>query len=300
MSAGSKGTIGVIGLGIMGGAIARNLKAAGWRVVGYDIDAARNTELKAAGVQIAQSTGELARTVSLILTSLPDPRALETTVREIVAAGLDRRVVVELSTFSLDDKEKAERALRAAGHAMLDCPLSGTGAQARTKDLVVYASGDTAAIASLMLLFSDFAREAHDLGAFGNGSRMKFVANLLVAIHNVASAEAFVLGMKAGLDPQQILKLVSAGAGNSRVFELRGPMMAANRYDEATMKISTWQKDMAIIGKFARDLGCPTPLFSASEPVYAAALAGGHGAQDTAAVCAVLEVGAGLKRSPTR
>jgi 3-hydroxyisobutyrate dehydrogenase-like beta-hydroxyacid dehydrogenase len=300
MSAGSKGTIGVIGLGIMGGAIARNLKAAGWRVVGYDIDAARNTELKAAGVQIAQSTGELARTVSLILTSLPDPRALETTVREIVAAGLDRRVVVELSTFSLDDKEKAERALRAAGHAMLDCPLSGTGAQARTKDLVVYASGDTAAIASLMLLFSDFAREAHDLGAFGNGSRMKFVANLLVAIHNVASAEAFVLGMKAGLDPQQILKLVSAGAGNSRVFELRGPMMAANRYDEATMKISTWQKDMAIIGKFARDLGCPTPLFNASEPVYAAALAGGHGAQDTAAVCAVLEVGAGLKRSPTR
>ena len=129
---------------------------------------------------------------------------------------------------------------------------------------------------------------------------MKFVANLLVAIHNVATAEAFVLGMKAGLDPQKILKLVSAGAGNSRVFELRGPMMAANRYDEATMKISTWQKDMAIIGKFARDLGCPTPLFSASEPVYAAALKGGYGAEDTAAVCAVLEAEAGLKRAPTR
>ena len=297
---GSKGTIGVVGLGIMGGAIAQNLKAAGWRVVGYDVDAVRNAELKAAGVEIAASAGELARTALAILTSLPDPRALEATVREIVTAGFDRRVVVEMSTFSLDDKEKAERALRAVGHVMLDCPLSGTGAQAKTKDLVVYASGDTAAIASLIPLFLDFAREAHDLGAFGNGSRMKFVANLLVAIHNVASAEAFVLGMKAGLDPQQILKLVSAGAGNSRVFELRGPMMAANRYDEATMKISTWQKDMSIIGKFARDLGCPTPLFGASEPVYAAALAGGHGAQDTAAVCAVLEAEAGLKRVPTR
>ncbi len=299
MSAGSKGTIGIVGLGIMGGAIARNLKAAGWRVVGYDIDAARNAELKAVGIEIVANTGELARAAPVILTSLPDPRALKATVREIVAAKLDRRFVVELSTFSLDDKEKIERTLRAAGHVMLDCPLSGTGAQAKHKDLVVYASGDTATIASLMPLFSDFAREAHDLGTFGNGSRMKFVANLLVAIHNVATAEALVLGMKAGLDPQQILKLVSAGAGNSRVFELRGPMMAANRYDEATMKISTWQKDMAIIGEFARDLGCPTPLFSASEPVYAAALAGGHGAKDTAAVCAVLEAGAGLKRAPT-
>ncbi len=300
MSAGSKGTIGLVGLGIMGGAIARNLKAAGWRVVGYDIDAARNAELKRAGIEIAAGTGELARAASVILTSLPDPHALAATVSEIVTAGFDRRVVVEMSTFALGDKEKSERSLRAAGHVMLDCPLSGTGAQAKTKDLVVYASGDSAAIASLMPLFSDFAREAHDLGTFGNGSRMKFVANLLVAIHNVATAEAFVLGMKAGLDPQKILKFVSAGAGNSRVFELRGPMMAADRYDEATMKISTWQKDMAIIGKFARDLGCPTPLFDASEPVYAAALKGGYGAKDTAAVCAILEAGAGLKRTPTR
>ena len=166
MSAGSKGTIGIVGLGIMGGAIARNLKAAGWRVVGYDIDAARNAELKAVGIEIVSSAGELARAAPVILTSLPDPHALEATVREIVAAGLDRRVVAELSTFALDDKEKAERALRAAGHVMLDCPLSGTGAQAKTKDLVVYASGEPAAIASLMPLFSDFAREAHDLGDF--------------------------------------------------------------------------------------------------------------------------------------
>ena len=112
MSAAGKGIIGIVGLGIMGGAIARNLKAAGWRVVGYDIAAARNAELNAAGVEIAASAGELARATPVILTSLPDPRALEATVREIVAAKLDRRVVVEMSTFALDDKEKAERFLR--------------------------------------------------------------------------------------------------------------------------------------------------------------------------------------------
>jgi len=297
MNAQTKGIVGVVGLGIMGGAIARNLVAAGWRVVGFDTNAARNSEAAAAGVETASNTGALARTAPVVLTSLPDARALGSVVEEIVAARPERRTVVELSTFALEDKIKAERALREAGHAMLDCPLSGTGAQAKTKDLVVYASGESAAIAALQPLFSDFAREAHDLGAFGNGSRMKFVANLLVAIHNVASAEAMVLGIKAGLDPQQIFELVKAGAGNSRVFELRAPMMVEGRYEPATMKISTWQKDMAVIGQFAAKLGSPTPLFGATKPVYAAALAKGLGAQDTAAVCAVLEAEAGIDRA---
>ncbi|MEX0591740.1 MAG: NAD(P)-dependent oxidoreductase [Xanthobacteraceae bacterium] len=296
MQARAKGKVGVVGLGIMGGAIARNLAAAGWRVTGYDVDAKRRQELAGAGIEIAVSAGALAKDNPINLTSLPHPDALAATVNEIIAAGAPKRVVAELSTFAIDDKAKAEKRLREAGHVLLDCPLSGTGAQAKTKDLVVYASGASASIAALMPLFRDFAREAHDLGAFGNGMRMKFVANLLVAIHNVASAEAFVLGIKAGLDPKKIFELVKSGAGNSRVFELRGPMMVEDRYDDATMKLSVWQKDMAIIRDFAATLKSPTPLFDATVPVYDAALAGGLGAQDTAAVCAVLEQMAGIRR----
>jgi L-threonate 2-dehydrogenase len=209
-------------------------------------------------------------------------------------------VVVEASTFSLDDKGRAEAALRAAGHVLLDCPLSGTGAQARTKDLVIYASGDKKSIAALQPMFADFSRKTHDLGAFGNGSRMKYVANLLVAIHNVASAEAMVLGIKAGLDPKVIFDMVTSGAGNSRVFELRAPMMVKNRYDDATMKIKIWQKDMAVIGEYAAMLGCPTPMFSATLPIYAAAMSTGHAMDDTAAVCAVLESMAGVDRKGGR
>jgi len=125
---------------------------------------------------------------------------------------------------------------------------------------------------------------------------MKYVANLLVAIHNVASAEAMVLGMKAGLDPQQINDLIAGGAGNSRIWELRAPMMARNEYLPATMKIDIWQKDMDVIGHFATALGVPTPTFSATIPIYAAAQAQGHGAEDTAAVCAVLEAMSAHKR----
>ena len=293
-------TVGVVGLGIMGGSFARNLVADGWRVVGYDISPARRRELGRAGVKIARDAVAVAAAAPVIIISLPKPEALMATAKAIAAADLPRRIVAEASTFTIEDKIKAERALRAAGHILLDCPVSGTGSQAKTGDLVIYASGDKAAIAKVKPAFAAFSRKTYDVGAFGDGSRMKYVANLLVAINNVASAEAMVLGMKAGLDPQTIFEMISNGAGNSRVFELRAPMMVKNRYDDATMKCSVWQKDMDVIGAFARKLKVPTPLFRATLPVYAAALKSGHAQDDTAAVCAVLEAKAGVRRRKRR
>jgi putative dehydrogenase len=287
-------TVGIVGLGIMGGAIARNQAAAGWHVLGYDTDANRRAELAAAGIDIRADAAALAREAPVLLLSLPSPAASLATAQAIAASGAERRIVIEASTLALKDKLAVEAALRAAGHVALDCPISGTGAQAITKDLVIYASGDAQSIAALGPLFSGYSRAVHDVGVYGNGSKMKFVANLLVAIHNVASAEAMVLGVKAGLDPRQIVDLVTAGAGTSRVFELRAPMMAARHYLPASMKIDIWQKDMSIISQYAGELGCPTPLLSATMPIYAAAMANGHAAEDTAAVCPVLEAMAGI------
>ncbi len=296
MAGKKKGVVGIVGLGIMGGAFAQNLLAAGWRVIGYDVAAARRRALARAGVDIASDAGDVARKAPVIIVSLPKASALAATAAAIVKAGVPRRVVIEASTFKLEDKTAAEAALRKAGHVLLDCPVSGTGIQAKAKDLVIYASGGAAEITRLRPLFADFTRAVHDLGEFGNGSRMKYVANLLVAVHNVASAEALVLGMKAGLPPQLVYDLVRIGAGNSRVFELRAPMMVKGRYDQPTMKVSIWQKDMDVIGSFARELGAPTPLFSATQPIYAAAMATGYAEHDTAATCAVLEAMAGIKR----
>ena len=292
----AKGKVGVVGLGIMGGAFAKNLVADGWRVMGYDIDPARRRAMARAGVEIAPDTKTLAAEMGTIITSLPKPAALDATVAAIIEADVRPRVIIEASTFTIDDKLRAERALRKAGHVMLDCPVSGTGSQAQVKDLVIYASGDSQMIRRLRPLFAGFSRAMHDLGAFGNGSRMKYVANLLVAINNVASAEAMVLGLKAGLDPQTVFEMVKSGAGNSRVFELRAPMMVKGRYDDATMKVSVWQKDMAVIGEFAKTLGVPTPMSDASVPIYRQAMKSGHAEHDTAAVCAVLETMAGVKR----
>jgi L-threonate 2-dehydrogenase len=292
-------TIGIIGLGIMGGAIARNLVAAGRTVTGYDTDQKRCAGLADAGIDIAADVQTLARRAEFILTSLPNADALMASVRAIASSGVGKRIVGELSTLGIEDKENAERLLHAAGHVLLDCPISGTGAQAQTRDLAIYASGNPADVAAIRPVLKAFSREVHDLGAFGNGTKMKLVANLLVAIHNVASAEAFAFGMKAGIAPEQILELVKTGAGNSRIFELRGPMMAEGRYDDATMKISTWQKDMAIIRRYANAIGCQTPLLDATAPVYDAAMARGLGNQDTAAVCVVLEEMSKVKRKPS-
>jgi L-threonate 2-dehydrogenase len=282
------GTVGIIGLGIMGGAISKNLLERGWRVFGIDLDPAKQAELTAAGGIACPDIAGICREAPVILTSLPSPYALAE-VAAGIAATPGPRIVVETSTMALADKLAAHDVLAAAGHTALDCTLSGTGAQAVNRDLVVYASGDTAAIAAQTPLFADFARAAHDIGAYGNGTRMKFVANLLVAIHNVATAEAMVLANAAGLDPDLVVQLAGAGAGASRMFDMRAPMMAARCYTPATMRVSTWQKDMAIIGAFARDLDLTLPLFEASGPVYTAAMAEGLGDQDTAAVFAVLD-----------
>jgi 3-hydroxyisobutyrate dehydrogenase/glyoxylate/succinic semialdehyde reductase len=282
-------TVGIVGLGIMGGAIARNLIDREWRVIGFDIDAARRSELALANVMIADGVRQLARDAPIIMTSLPNPAAAENVAKAIASSGQSRRIVVELSTLSIADKLRFEALLKKAGHIALDCPLSGTGAQAKTRDLVVYASGDSNTIAQCMNLFSDFAKQSADLGTFGNGSRMKFVANHLVAIHNVATAEAMILAQRAGLDSKAVVDMVGPGAGGSRMFQMRAPMMVEGIYEPATMKVATWQKDMAIIAEFADDVGCATPLFSLTQPVYAEAMAMGLGDQDTAAVFEVLK-----------
>lgn len=288
-------TIGISGLGIMGSAMAANLLRAGFAVSGYDPLPRARRALSRVGGRPARSNSTLARSCGTVITSLPSAVALQEVAREL---GEGRRggLVIETSTLPIEAKESARRTLARAGVTLLDCPLSGTGAQARTRDLAVYASGPRAAVRRCAAVFEGIARAHYYVGAFGAGSKMKFVANLLVAIHNVSAAEAVVLGIKAGLDPALVYKVVGDGAGASRMFQVRGPLMVAGKYTDATMKVEVWQKDMAIIADFARALGCPTPLFHASAALYTAAFAAGRGGQDTASVCAVLEEMAGVRR----
>src|ERR1700737_823008 len=292
----SKG-VGMIGLGIMGSAMSASLIRAGFKVVGYDVVPRRRQHLRKAGGSAANNCREVAKRCDIVVTSLPSSEALVDTAAELAKASRANQIVIETSTLPIPVKEEARKRLAARGTILLDCTLSGTGAQARVKDLIVYASGDRKSYRRVSPVLDGFARAHYYVGAFSAGSKMKFVANLLVAIHNVAAAEAMVLAIKSGLDPALALKVVSDGAGSSRMLQVRGPMMVKADYSEATMKVQTWQKDMSIIGDFARKLDCPTPLFSASASIYTAAMAMGWGAEDTGVVCEVREQ---MANSPRR
>jgi 3-hydroxyisobutyrate dehydrogenase-like beta-hydroxyacid dehydrogenase len=289
-------TVGVIGLGIMGSAMATNLVKAGHPVFGYDVVPARRSAHRRTGGSVARSVADVGRRADVIICSLPSPEALIAVATEL--AGLKNRgsIFVETSTLPIDVKDEARRLLARAGITALDAPLSGTGSQAKVKDIVVYVSGPRAAYRRAAPVMDGFARGHYYVGAFGAGSKMKFVANLLVAIHNVAAAEALVLAMKAGLDPALTLKVIGDGGGSSRMLQVRGPLMVQGDYTEATMKLDVWQKDMKVIADFAKEVGCPTPLFATTAPIYIAALAAGRGAEDTGAVCAILEEMASYRR----
>ena len=301
-----KPTIGVIGLGIMGSSMAANLVKAGYQVLGYDVVPARRTAHKRTGGMVARSVADVGRRSAVIICSLPSPGALIAVATEL--STLQRRrsgarggpLFVETSTLPIAVKDEARKLLARAGITALDAPLSGTGSQAKVKDIVVYVSGPRAAYKTAAPVMDGFARGHYYIGPFGDGSKMKFVANLLVAIHNVAAAEALVLAMKAGLDPALTLKVIGDGGGSSRMLQVRGPLMVKGDYREATMKLDVWQKDMKAIADFAKDIGCPTPLFATTAPFYIAALAQGRDAEDTGAVCAVLEEMASYRRPAKR
>ncbi|MBT5180730.1 MAG: NAD(P)-dependent oxidoreductase [Rhodospirillaceae bacterium] len=291
---------GVIGLGIMGSAFAANLAKGGVQVIGYDIDPARIDDLAGTGIQFAPSPAAVAEAADVVVTSLPSPAAFHGVMSGaggITECGNSALIVIDTCTLSVDDKQAGFDALAAKSITLLDCPVSGTGAQAATGDLAILASGDKDAYQKALPVLQGFSRTQHYVGPFGDGSKVKYIANLLVAIHNASAAEAMVLGLKSGLDPEMLLNVLTDGAGNSRVLELRGPMMVADDYDSkvtATMKIQ--DKDMGIINNYIDSLDCPAPLFKSTIGLYKDALEGGLENSDTASVCRVLEKMAGIER----
>jgi L-threonate 2-dehydrogenase len=285
-------TVGVIGLGHMGLPMAGHLLAAGFAVQGYDVRPEAAAALAEAGGVPAASPAEAAAGAPTVITSLPSVAALRAVVsgkQGLASASPDGLILIETSTLPIAAKAEAARALGRAGAVVLDCPLSGTASQMQAADIAVYASGDPAAIKRSHDVLAAFSRVQHEVGEFGNGMRMKLVANHLVAVHHTAAAEALLLAGRAGLDPALALRALSDGAGSSRMLEIRGPMMIEGDFSRANIALEVFQKDIDLIGDLARTVRCPLPLFSAAAQLHLAAMAQGRLDEDPACVFAVLE-----------
>ncbi|WAJ26390.1 NAD(P)-dependent oxidoreductase [Antarcticirhabdus aurantiaca] len=285
-------TVGIVGLGIMGSAYAKNLRQAGFGVVGFDVSTEAGASLERIGGRFLDSpraVGEAAEVVLVALASVPVLREAVLGEKGVAAGMQAGGVICEMGTLPLDAKEAVRDALAPRGIAVLDCPVSGTGAQAAVGDLVIYASGEESVVERVRPIFEGFARQVRFVGGFGAGMKLKYIANLLVTIHNLAAAEALLLAEKSGLDLDMVLEAVASGAGQSRMLEVRGPMMVRGEYEPATMKMDVYIKDLTLILDHAKSVRAPVPLMAASLPYYVAALAQGRDKEDTAALFAVLQ-----------
>ena len=295
----NKPRIGLIGLGIMGGAMAEHLLQAGHEVHGYDIAPQARARLKKQGGIAPNDVQGVLQQVDIVITSLPTSQALHEVTQAMCHAATHQtiplKILIETSTLPLTDKVACATQLKAAGITALDCPITGTVAQLKDRLWSFFASGPKKACQQVLPTLRVFTDNIAYVGVYGCGTKMKLVANHLVAIYNVAYAESVTLTRKMGLNPSDVLTLF----GNSPilgtgVMRSRMAMMVARQYTPPTMKVQVWQKDMSVIGEMAKAVDCPTPLFTAAADIYTAAMAQGLALEDTASTAEVLGAMAGI------
>ena len=293
--------VGVIGLGPMGGNIAGNLLRSGFRVTGFDIRPERMEALADAGLAAAGSSTEVARDADIVATSLPGIDALEDVMDGVLRRPGPGQILIECSTLTVAQKVSAHDRLQAAGMRFLDAPISGTPSMLGKMMASIYVSGDEGAYGECVPVLEGFTATNFYVGEVGNASRMKFLANYLVHVHTAAAAECMVLGQKAGLDPRMIHRVLKAGAGGSKMLDIRGAMMAASDYREGggTM-FDVYEKDATIITEFAASVKSPIDLYVSSRQKFNSAIALGLDHLDTSAVCKAIETAVGIDREPLR
>jgi len=284
--------VGVIGLGLLGTPVAHHLAAAGHEVFGFDIDQQRVAVATELGVTPVSSVADVAAETEIMISALPSVQALDAVCDELGGNGRST-YLVELSTLPVDAKVDAAARIAQRDVTMLDCPVLGTSAQAEAGELVVCTSGPEAGVRAVDPVLETFTLRREYLGEFGAGTKMKLVANLLVAVHNAAAAEALTLAKQSGVDPATALRVLTGSAAGSRQLELRGGMMVSETYEPPTATISIFLKDVALISELARSAACPVPMHAAASNLFTAALAMGNADLDVSSVHTVFAALAG-------
>jgi 3-hydroxyisobutyrate dehydrogenase-like beta-hydroxyacid dehydrogenase len=288
--------VGFIGLGAMGGPMAVNLVTRGFTLVVHDIDPAKTERVRARGAAVADSpaavAGAVSRTICMVETTA-QAEAVIAGPNGIAERAGPGHIVVCMSTIDPLVARRLGETLAARGIAMVDAPVSGGTERAASGELSVIAGGAADTIKACDDLFRAMGRNVFHVGALGQGLAMKLVNNMLVQINTVAVAEALVLGVKAGLDPQTIYDVVRASTGTSFAFETRAPRILRRDFAPGgTVDISF--KDQELETQFAKQLGVPVFLANVSQQVYQMARAAGLNKEDGSAIVKVLERLAGV------
>jgi len=293
-------TIGFIGLGVLGSAVAGNFVEGGLSVVGFDVASAACDKGQNLGVNMVSNPAEVASQSEAVFTCLPNAQALEQVLHGefgLLSGTSENQTVVEMSTLSVSDKAAFESACNASGRIPIDCPVSGNRIMALDKKLTAFFSGNKAAYENIKPTLNLTCHKTHYVGKFGNGTKTKLCGNILNLVHNTVAAEAMVLAMKSGLDPKMFHEVISGSGSSSAMFEVRGGLMIDEDYQKESMNLSVPLKDARIISEHAASLYCPIPLYQVALQSYYSAAAQGLADNDAAVICQVLERAANHHRN---
>jgi 3-hydroxyisobutyrate dehydrogenase-like beta-hydroxyacid dehydrogenase len=284
-------TIGIVGLGLLGHAIASRLLHAGHAVIGFDVLPERVGTLEAQGGRGAASAAAVARSAEAVCTVLPSLATAESAIvgRDGVLDGAHPGLtVIQMSTISPRLTEALARAVTARSLGFLDCPVSGTSSMVERGDGIFFVGGERALYERWRPALEAVLPRAVLVGTVGQAMTLKLVANLLVALHSAAAAEALTLARKAGLDLGVVLDVLNSSAASSAMLKVRGPMIVRRDFP-AQMKLDLFMKDIHLMQEAAESVGASLPFTDLAERLYEEARVAGHGAEDLAVVATALE-----------
>jgi 3-hydroxyisobutyrate dehydrogenase-like beta-hydroxyacid dehydrogenase len=289
--------IGIIGVGLLGSAVASRLLQAKFQVRGYDTYPARLKLLHNQGLIVTGSIAELAADSDAVFTILPSLEAVEATIlrdRGLIETAPRDCTLIQMSTVSPELTRSLASAASAVGLGFLDTPVSGTSAMVERGDCTIFVAGERARAEACQPIFDAIAKRTHYVGDAGMASLAKLATNLLVGLNTAALAEALVLGAKGGLAPGVLVEILKESAGASKMVDVRGPLMASHRF-EPQMKIELFLKDFKLMLEEGAGLGVALPLTSLTQQLTAATAAAGRGEEDLAAIITTFERLAGLE-----
>jgi len=280
--------IGLVGLGLVGMALAERLRAGGPAILGYDIDPQRNELLRELGGKALSSSTAVASACNRILLSLPDSDVVEAVLDEITPKLTAGRIIIDTSTGDPQRAVAIGRRLAERGVEYLDATISGSSQQVREGQVVVLAGGPTAAFERCEDLFRLFARRWFHLGPCGAGSQMKLVSNLVLGLNRAALAEGLWLGKALGLDPQVVLTVLRESMAYSRIMDTKGQKMITGDF-EPQARLSQHHKDVRLMLQAAAAAGTDLPLTQAHARLLELAESAGYGALDNSAIIRAFE-----------
>lgn len=291
----TENNVGIIGLGVLGSAIAINFINKNISINGYDIDQEAFEKLSNNKINVYNSIHEISNECNFIITSLPSETSLINVCKELV--NNDDLIIIETSTLPLDCKLEAKKILLEKNVSIFDAPLSGNRIAALEGKLSAYLSGDNKNKMETQNVLKVFCQKVTDVGDYGNGTVMKLIGNILNLVHNAVTAEVIALGIKSGLDPKVIHDAISGTFSSSGVFENRGKLMVDEDYDKEGMNFSTPLKDSTFITDLSKKYMMPLPIYQVALQYYYAAIAQGNFSKDAASVLKAIEINANVKRN---